>query len=531
MAAQRYIRLTTKQAIRPAEQSAEFTRVKNSSVLVCSLFFLALCARQLVLQYLQQGQPYFVDDAYYYLLIARNWLSKGASTFDGVHLTNGYHPLWMGILVLQYKLFSQSLLLTRCLEYLFGLTAITAALLVFRLQGMVSNLLFTFGFFVLLTRIALNGMETSVFACCFSLLAYSLTRPSERPIRQGALDGILAVLAIAARLDAAVFAIPYVLFAANSRARKATAVAIVMILGLIYVGINHHYFGLSMPVSGEIKSLGGMQLNRPLLRLLEDSRQGQAGLLYLLFLTIPLGIALWPRTASAMQRALIGAYVVGTICFALRLVFFSSWIIWPWYDYPLLIGYMACVPVLLQALASRFGRLLSNRLIIATVTVLFVCAFGLSLWRSIRHRYSGKQDYFVLNAEALTAYDGVLNNSRVAMGDRAGNFAFAYKGGVEQLEGLVNDRAYLMLLRKRADIKPVLCERGVRYLVAYEPDLGSYQDFDVDVIRSMLSQYKVPPIKVRRRDEVGNFSDLSRFDDKAGSGNNHLYIWKLECSK
>ncbi|MCU1313249.1 MAG: conserved rane protein of unknown function [Acidobacteriaceae bacterium] len=490
-----------------------------------------MCARQLLLQYLQQSRPLFVDDAYYYLLIARNWLTKGPSTFNGIRMTNGYHPLWMGILVLQYKLLGQSLLLTRCLEFLFGATSIAASLLVFRLRGLLPNLLFTIGFFMLVGRIALDGMETSVLVCCFSLLAYSLTRSSDNPVQQGALDGILAALTIAARLDAAVFAIPYVLLATNSRARKTTALTVVAGLGLIYMAINHHYFGLSMPVSGEVKSLGGMQLNRTLLKRLENPRQIQTDFMYLMALGIPLGIALWPRTASATQRALIGAYIVGTVCFTIRLVFFSSWVMWPWYGYPLFIGYLACVPVLLQAMARRFGGLLSSPVTIATVTLLFVCASGLSLWRSIRHRHFGKENYFVLNTEVLATYGGLLNNSLVAMGDRAGNFAFAYGGGVEQIEGLVNDRAFLTLLRKRADIKPVLCERGVQYVVAYEPDLGRYQAFHVDVIRPMLSHHAVPPIEVSRRDEVVNFSDLSRFDGNDGTGYSHLYIWRLRCSK
>jgi hypothetical protein len=77
----------------------------------------------------------------------------------------------------------------------------------------------------------------------------------------------------------------------------------------------------------------------------------------------------------------------------------------------------------------------------------------------------------------------------------------------------------------------LLCQRGVQFVVTYAPDLGSYQTFQVDVIRPMLSQYTVPPIEVSRNDEVGNFSDLSRFDDKDGTGNSHLYIWKLNCSK
>jgi len=137
----------------------------------------------------------------------------------------------------------------------------------------------------------------------------------------------------------------------------------------------------------------------------------------------------------------------------------------------------------------------------------------------------------VINAAALEAYGGRLNNSPIAMGDRAGNFAFIYGGSVEQIEGLANDRTFLTFLQKRADVKPLLCERGVRYVVAYEPDLGSYQAAHVDVIRPLLSQYTVPPIEVTRRDEVGHFSDLSRFDDKYGTGSTHLYIWKLTCSK
>jgi len=41
----------------------------------------------------------FEDDAYFYFQIAKNILDLGQSTFDGISTTNGYHPLWMAILV------------------------------------------------------------------------------------------------------------------------------------------------------------------------------------------------------------------------------------------------------------------------------------------------------------------------------------------------------------------------------------------------------------------------------------------------
>ena len=40
-----------------------------------------------------------VDDAFYYQRIAANVAAGNGSTFDGEHSTNGYHPLWMLILV------------------------------------------------------------------------------------------------------------------------------------------------------------------------------------------------------------------------------------------------------------------------------------------------------------------------------------------------------------------------------------------------------------------------------------------------
>jgi hypothetical protein len=42
------------------------------------------------------------DDAYYYLGIARNLVDGHGSTFDQINLTNGYHPLWLGVSTLPF---------------------------------------------------------------------------------------------------------------------------------------------------------------------------------------------------------------------------------------------------------------------------------------------------------------------------------------------------------------------------------------------------------------------------------------------
>jgi hypothetical protein len=45
----------------------------------------------------------YTDDFYYGLVVARNLALHGVSTFDGVHLTNGYHPLWVLTLAALYR--------------------------------------------------------------------------------------------------------------------------------------------------------------------------------------------------------------------------------------------------------------------------------------------------------------------------------------------------------------------------------------------------------------------------------------------
>ena len=42
---------------------------------------------------------FYADDFFYYLRVAQRVVADGRSTYDGVHLTNGYHPLWMLVVI------------------------------------------------------------------------------------------------------------------------------------------------------------------------------------------------------------------------------------------------------------------------------------------------------------------------------------------------------------------------------------------------------------------------------------------------
>src|SRR3954471_4321452 len=55
------------------------------------------------------------DDAWYYLTIGRNLAAGQGSTFDGVNLTNGYHPLWQLVAAVPFKLGLDDLAAARAL--------------------------------------------------------------------------------------------------------------------------------------------------------------------------------------------------------------------------------------------------------------------------------------------------------------------------------------------------------------------------------------------------------------------------------
>jgi len=485
--------------------------------------------RKFYLQYKQLGSPSFTDDAYYYFLVARHLVHGGGSSFDGFTLSNGYHPLWLGMLVVQYKLFGESLVLTRLLEYLLGLGGLIAALRLARLHGAFVNSVFALGYFYALSLLALNGMETALFAFTAGSLALYLDKRFGQQSGSGVIAGMLAVATIASRIDCAVFVFPMLLLAAAPARRKVSALAVTFLSGFLYAVWNLHVFGIAFPVSGAVKSLGGLQINHPLLHQL--AKPGYPASLLLYCSVVLLVVSASVREIRArLPRRFVLAVALGFALFASRLCFFSSWPLWSWYAYPFLLVYLACFPAVLGALQERTGKLLRprQRAALAAAAALLVVAFSLP---AVLHPPAiGATDMYALNQRAVKQFAPLLAGARVAMGDRAGNFAYLYSGGVNQLEGLMNDKQYLEVLRAHGDVRAFLCQEDVRYLLSYEKDLGNYQSFQVQTIRRQLSQYPAPQITVSRQDELGRAGDLSLFDArKIGDDTSYLYLWRLRC--
>jgi hypothetical protein len=74
------------------------------------------------------------DDAYYYFKVAQNISEGHGSTFDGIHLTNGYHPLWLLVCIPIFALARFDVILPlRMLAVVTGIFQLTAAILLYHL--------------------------------------------------------------------------------------------------------------------------------------------------------------------------------------------------------------------------------------------------------------------------------------------------------------------------------------------------------------------------------------------------------------
>ena len=61
------------------------------------LLSLIVAGRLLALELEVFTSAVFLEDAFYYLVPAWNWIHEGSLSLDGRNVTNGFHPLWMGV--------------------------------------------------------------------------------------------------------------------------------------------------------------------------------------------------------------------------------------------------------------------------------------------------------------------------------------------------------------------------------------------------------------------------------------------------
>jgi hypothetical protein len=228
------------------------------------------------------------DDAFYYFGIARNVAHGHGSTFDGINLTNGYHPLWMLLSVPVFALGGDGTPAVRVLlgfqVLCFGGALVVVAVVVARAiggwprlraarpagdaawcTGLVAAALALVGANPYVVKVIVNGMESGVLVLIDALiLAVGASRRGRLlagdRLGQFALGGLLA-LAVLARTDTVLLlAILGIWALAEARPRGRRAIGpLLAIFGLpavtlvAYLISNEVLFGELLQISGVVK--------------------------------------------------------------------------------------------------------------------------------------------------------------------------------------------------------------------------------------------------------------------------------------
>jgi hypothetical protein len=424
------------------------------------------------------------DDYYYYAIIADKLVTSGKLTFDGTTLTNGFHPLWMGVICL---------LRIVCGRfggpYYVGLALVffAAMLAAYELCRRFARALgagpalapaIAVAYGLSIDRLFTMGMEVTLAAPL--LLWFFVEALSDRPLtpRRAAKLGAIASLAILARLDVAI-AVALLVGAWLLCARPALATlrrvlppfCAAGILVPLYGVVNLLAFGSVLPVSALAKRLTtrpGFDLTYVSTVAFRSVFGPTAGVLLPLGV---LGLALAVRRGPAARPA---AHVVGGVALAFAFIFIAlnampGWTLFGWYAYPLVPATVAALVFVCEALAQavRDPRL---QAVGAGVVVLTAPARALRYFQHHGPSWSLSDNALVASSADLA--DRVRDRNGVySMGAIAGVATYMMDKPVVQLEGLVADRAMVEHVRRQDPLEQVLRDYGVDYLVvslAYE---------------------------------------------------------------
>jgi hypothetical protein len=232
------------------------------------------------------------DDAFYYFKTAQNIVEGHGVTFDGIARTNGFHPLWMIVLLPIFTLAKFDLILPlRLVIALQVALGLGSALILYRLGRTLCSRWIAFlmaliwAFTPLIYEVVFKGgTEAGVNAFFMLLLVWQFYQASER-LRRGEINfkrivtlGCIASLTLLSRLDNVylVFILGGWLLLRFWRPPKTDTASLSatfkwwLKLGLsyftplvstlgIYLLVNQIYFGSAMPVSGKIKRWWGTQ--------------------------------------------------------------------------------------------------------------------------------------------------------------------------------------------------------------------------------------------------------------------------------
>lgn len=441
------------------------------------------------------------DDAFYYFQIAKHIAHGAGSTFDGLAPTNGYHPLWMVLLVPLFRYLPSELyaiqvaLLVAAALYLVSAGFLFKLLRLFIPHRAIRGVIFAAWFlnpFVITESI--NGLETSLAIFCLTMFVWMLAKWKENTSTTYLFVlGVMGGLMLLARTDFIIyyaFLVGYQLYLRRQTflkdgIRLALGTGLVLLPWLLW---NLSTFGTIVQVSGAAYTLAQYQrvfisstvnVGRawPFVFLKATYSTTIYGLQaffdqaiypWLIFLVLGLCVAAYLMKKQSIvtdEKKDQWSHILPSVFLAGGIYFFVEvclrWSIRSWYFTHLhILVWIALAYLYHRSSASTYLNAVKIKWLVPIVALL-LCSWIWIGYKEAFVRYANQEEFI----QAAT-----WMNRELPLGSRIGVFnsgiqAFLSRHQVINLDGLVNNRVY-----------PYLKQRN---LLAYihEQDIGYVSDF------------------------------------------------------
>jgi hypothetical protein len=484
-----------------------------------------------------------VDDASYYFTAARNLVDGRGLTFDGIHPSNGFHPLWLLMLVPLFLLHGPPETMIRFVVLLQTILLSLAYLVFWRTQSKLFSprtaALTGILFVGLVCPPCINGMESALLILLITVLyGYGLhLAQTQLNWQRAALLGVILGCVLLARLDMIFIALCLLGWFARRCLpveTRSKALASIVVCGLAaaavvgpWLAFNYLKFGSVMPISGALKSsfphtsLGPATL----------PRIAALGGINLVSALLAICWSLWTviRTRSNRPAPDSGFYTTATAIFAWAVTthFFYTMIFmktdtfgWYFVIYPLFMIVLVTGPI---------DRVLKLKLMRTRPAVYPAIAALLIVAVIVRDQ---ARDWFPQNGQwhtpvynaAVWAREHTPPEAIFAMSD-CGHFAFFSLRRVINLDGLVNNLDFQRTLAEHR-LDQYLRQNEVDFLVkhaAHGEDVieGSYNSLTLPY-PSKLFEGLGDSVQVQKQSEIYR---SPRFID--GRYPSVLIIWSL----
>lgn len=403
------------------------------------------------------------DDVYFYLKIAREIVEGNGSTFNGLVRTNGYHPLWMLVCILEramvgpdpYSLIRSHLVVT-------GLCNLASIVLAHRLgrrlglDGLVAA-----GVVGAYLSYNVLGSEIHVSAPMLLLASLLLVRSGAGLVRELVALGVVLGLVMLARLDNVFVAGALALCAAWGAAPRSPATLLrrglcvglpAAVVVAPYLAWNWLSFGHLVPISGAIKSGLAAETLFPVL--------GSQSILLMLGSAASWVLA-W-GSAAGMRRNAWLALASGALLHA-AYVLFGMQNVWTWYFTSELVATALLADAGVAWITRRLlpsARWPGTAVKLAVVLPILVIAW-LNLGQARR-----SEPWAIPMARLLD--EALPPGAAIAATCSPGGTGYFSDHPVFALDGLTGDFAFHERAAERGLVE-ALAELGVRYVYAFGP--------------------------------------------------------------